>query len=404
MLSSIIHLYRQSFRGLSAPTWYLSLVMLINRSGTMVVPFMTLYLTQHLGVSLGKAGIVMAIFGLGSVCGSLLGGKLTDRVGFYPVQIVTLIGGGIMFIVLGQMKSYNLICVFTFLLSLVNEAFRPANQTAIAFYSNAENRTRSYTLNRLAINIGWALGGAMGGFIAHYNYELLFWVDGITNIGGAILLLSLLPYSRQMAAHKAAAEKVVTKAKSVYTDKPYLVFVLCTTLFAICFFQLFATVPVFFKEEWLIDEQKVGLIMASNGLLIALFEMPIILRLDGRVNNLRTIAAGTLLVALSYIILNFFPPGIWLAFISTVVVTAGEIFSMPFMNAYWTARCTHSNRGQYAALYTMAYSIAFVLGPYSGSKLVEAGGYSLLWWVVGAVCGIAALGYYWLNQYSKKQV
>ncbi|MBK8141693.1 MAG: hypothetical protein IPK57_12325 [Chitinophagaceae bacterium] len=76
--------------------------------------------------------------------------------------------------VLGQMKTYPLICTFTYLLSFVNEAFRPANSTAIAFYSKTENRTRSYALNRLAINIGWAVGSGLGGFLADMSYELLF--------------------------------------------------------------------------------------------------------------------------------------------------------------------------------------------------------------------------------------
>src|SRR5436190_15064223 len=100
--------------------------------------------------------------------------------------------GCLLFFVFGQMKTYSLICLFTYLLSFFNEAFRPANSTAIAFYSKEENRTRSYSLNRLAINMGWAVGSAIGGIIAKYNYELLFWVDGITNIGAAILMLAFV--------------------------------------------------------------------------------------------------------------------------------------------------------------------------------------------------------------------
>jgi predicted MFS family arabinose efflux permease len=136
MLTKTISLYRSAYGGLSRSTWWLSLVMLINRSGTMVVPFMTMYLTQQVGVSISKAGFVMGLFGLGAIIGALIGGKLTDRVGSYYVQICTLVGGGIMFIVLGQMKSYSAICVVTFLLAMVNEAFRPANSVAIAHYSN----------------------------------------------------------------------------------------------------------------------------------------------------------------------------------------------------------------------------------------------------------------------------
>src|SRR5215467_5407425 len=142
MFTRTLSLYKNAYSGLSRDTWLLSIVMLVNRSGTMVIPFMTIYLTQpKMGYSIAQAGFVMGIFGAGAICGGFLGGRLTDKLGFHPVQLITLIGGGIMFIILGMMKSYPLICIFTFLLSVVNESFRPANSTAIAHYSKEENRT-----------------------------------------------------------------------------------------------------------------------------------------------------------------------------------------------------------------------------------------------------------------------
>jgi len=101
----------------------------------MVVPFLTLYLTEYHHFSIAQAGLVMGLFGAGAIAGGFIGGKLTDRYGFYPIQLITLSGGGVFFILLGLMKSYTLICVFTFLLSVVNESFRPANATAVAYYT-----------------------------------------------------------------------------------------------------------------------------------------------------------------------------------------------------------------------------------------------------------------------------
>ena len=134
MITRTIDLYKSAYTGLSKETWWLSVVMLINRSGTMVVPFLGLYLTDpSMGYSIGQSGIVMGLFGLGAVNGAYISGKLTDKIGFYPIQLFTLIVGGLLFFALGQMKTYPMICLFTFLLSFVNEAFRPANSTAIAF-------------------------------------------------------------------------------------------------------------------------------------------------------------------------------------------------------------------------------------------------------------------------------
>lgn len=192
MISATVNLYRNAYTGLSRRMWLLAVVMLINRSGTMVLPFMTLY-CKHIGYTTSQAGYVVAMYGLGSVVGAFLGGKISDRFGHHYTQFFSLFFGGILFHTLGQMNSFTSICVCTFFLSMVNESFRPANATAVAHCNGPQNRTQSFSLVRLAINVGWGVGAALGGFLASINYHLLFWVDGFTNITAAFLLVWLLP-------------------------------------------------------------------------------------------------------------------------------------------------------------------------------------------------------------------
>src|SRR5260221_14506830 len=105
MLARTISLYQNAYSGLSRSTWLLSLVMLVNRSGTMVLPFMTIYLTQpSVGYSIGQAGIVMGIFGFGAVCGGWFGGPLADPVRFRGVDRGVLRGGGPPFLVAGAVR------------------------------------------------------------------------------------------------------------------------------------------------------------------------------------------------------------------------------------------------------------------------------------------------------------
>lgn len=348
----------------------------------MVIPFMTMYLTQHYDYSISKAGFVMSLFGLGAVAGSLIGGKLVDVVGYYYVQIIALIGGGSMFIILGEMRSYPAICVATFILAILNESFRPANTVAIAHYSKEQNRTRSYSLNRLAINLGWAAGGALGGLLASYNYNLLFWVDGITNLLAAVLLYITLSPKRNSATERKTKQKAEIR-KSAYKDKTYISFIILVFFFALCFFQLFTTIPVFFKENFHLSVLFIGLIMALNGLIIAFFEMAIIFTLEGKKPALYFISFGVFLISLSFLLLNI--PGVnfgLLAVLSMLLLTFGEIFSMPFMNAYWIGRTVQNNRGQYAALYSVAWASAQTIGPYAGSLVAQHGGYKMLWYVV----------------------
>ena len=399
MLNATAQTYRNAYAGLSRSTWLLSVVMLINRSGTMVVPFMTLYLTNpQMGYTVGQAGFVFGLFGFGAFSGAWLGGKLTDKIGFYPVQLMTLTGGGILFIVLGQMKSFPLICLFTFLLSFVNEAFRPANSTAIAFYSKEENRTRSYALNRLAINIGWAVGSAAGGLIAKFNYELLFWVDGSTNILAVLvmwLFLKPVNYKPSQLIH-TGSEPV----KAAHRDRTYLFFILITMLFASCFFQLFTNLPVFFKMDLHLSVPYIGFIMASNGILIALVEMVLVYKLEGKRKSTVYITIGVGLVGIAFLLLNIPIAGAIIAMVMILLVTFGEILSMPFMNTYWISRTQSSNRGRYAALYTIAWSAAQCLGPMGGAQLAQHAGFAVLWWVVGGLSILASFSFWILHKNS----
>jgi predicted MFS family arabinose efflux permease len=362
----------------------------------MVVPFMTLYLTgKDMQRSLSDAGLVMGLFGLGSIVGAFFGGKLSDRIGFYKVQLITLFGGGIMFLILGQVKSFPLICLCTFILSLVNEAFRPANSSAIAFYSTIENRTRSYSLNRLSINLGWAVGASVGGILASIDYELLFWVDGFTNLTAAVLLAYFLKPSGTPRV-KTEPTVQVTPAQSAYRDKIYLWFILLVVLFAFCFFQLFTTIPKYFRDNLHLGERYIGFIMAINGGIIVALEMVVIFVLEGKKRLQVYISAGLIVCALAFmsLLLKGDPKLISLCMI--LLITAGEIAAMPFMNTIWTLRSNEKNRGQYAALYTMAWGVAQVLGPFTCSYIAEAFGFDVMFIFISSLLCIAAVGFYYL--------
>ncbi len=401
MLAATAKIYKNAYSGLSRQTWLLSVVMLINRSGTMVVGFMSLYIVNGLGWKLSQAGVVMACFGAGSIVGAYFGGKITDRFGFYKLQVGALASGGMMFIIVGYLKAYIPLCIGTFILSLCNESFRPANSTAIAHYSTVQNRTRSYSLNRLAINLGWAVGGALGGFLAEFNYSVLFWVDGCTNIAAAGLMLFLLPPVKKNYDYKIPHQKLTG---SPYSDRRYLFFILMVVLFAICFLQLFFTQSLFFKKEWHITESKIGILMAFNGLLIAFVEMVLIYFLEKRSRGLFYIRIGALLTGLGYAMANILSPAFTNALFVVGIVTIGEMLVLPFMNSYWISRTNENNRGSYAALYTIAWSVAQIIAPTFGSQVTEHTGFNMLWWTVGCICVVVAGGIWWLDSKSRSSI
>ncbi len=364
----------------------------------MAVPFMSLYVTQYLKRPASDAGVIIALFGVGSILGSIAGGKFTDVIGFRPVQIFTSIVGGLLFLVYATVTHYTTLCVLTVVIAFVAEAFRPANFTAIAAYAAPGLVTRSYSLNRLAINLGWAVGGSIGGIIASINYQLLFVVDGAVNILAGIGILWLLPSA------KTFSKKVAEKVKDMVVRKPwedalFIKFILLTTLFTTCFFLMFRLVPLFWKETWHINEAMIGFILGLNGIIVAILEMVLINRLENRRSTTYYIIIGVLLTAAAYALL-LVPKSlpVTLAILSMVLVTFGEMFALPFINTFVMSRTNEYNRGQYAAGYTLSWSVAQVVGPTGGFYLAEKLGYNWLWIVLAVLLLLCAYGYKILEQ------
>ncbi|MGA0557460.1 MFS transporter [Larkinella sp. VNQ87] len=397
MISRSLRLYRDAYRGLPPSVWLLGGVMLINRSGTMVLPYLTLYLTQHLHYSVTEAGIVMAVYGTGALAGTFLGGRLSDRFGFYPVQFLSLLISGFFLILLQFVQDFYGLCAVVFVYTLLGETFRPAISSAVAYYSVPENRTRAYSLNRLAINLGWSLGGGLGGYLAGIDYQLLFWVDGVTCIVAAVFLRAYLPVPDRSQPVETESRVQVSEHNSPYRDPLYLVFFAATTLFAIGFWQLFSLVPLYFKQFLHLKETQIGLLMTMNGLMIVFMEMPLVYTVEKRYSRFKLliIATGVLLVGLSYWLLN---TGVWpvLALVSVFFNTLGEMLAMPFMLSFTVERANAQNRGQYLALYSMAYAVAQISAPALGSQVVAWAGFSVLWIAVMGLSLVSAGGFWWV--------
>lgn len=323
MLAKITQTYRSSFSGLSRETWLLSLVILINRTGTMVAPFLSIYLTKNLHRDIADAGLIITLFGVGAVLGSLASGYFIDKLGFRAVQIFTSIAGGLLFITFGYITHFSVLCVMTVVLSFVAEAFRPANGAAIAAYSKPENLTRSYSLNRFAMNLGWALGSSIGGILAAINYHLLFWVEGGVYILVGLLITFLLPAYK--GAPRTATVSHVTGELPIWKDPFLFRFLIWVTIYTASFGLIFRLVPIYWKNDWHMNESLIGLLLGVNGVIIALFEMVLVRRWESRKSSLYYIVGGVVVTAVGYL---FFlvPPvvPVIFAFLGVVFLLSGR--------------------------------------------------------------------------------
>jgi predicted MFS family arabinose efflux permease len=375
-MKTLLNNYLDTFKGLSGEIWWLSLITLINRAGTMVVPFLSLYLTKSLDFSLSDVGWIMSAFGMGSLVGSWLGGKLTDLVGYYRIMVISLVGSGFLFVWLQYLDTFNELVFGIFILLAVADMFRPAMFVAVNAYSKPENKTRSITLIRLAINLGFSAGPAVGGLIiVSLSYGGLFWIDGITCILAGLLLLKVLHPKKT----KTLDSIEVKNPKSAYRDIPYIIFLLSMVLFGVAFLQYFSTIPLYYKDVHMLSEDKIGLIMAMNGLLICIIEMPLVKWLeDSSFKIISLILFGGILTALSFIVLNL-TGWVGILIIGMLLMTIGEMISFPFSNAFAMQRAKRGNQGEYMALYSITFALSHIIGHNSGMQLIDNFGFDFTW-------------------------
>ena len=362
----------------------------VNRAGTMVIPFLSLYLTASLGFTLKDVGWVLSAFGLGSVVGSWLGGKLTDRIGAYPVMLWSLLLSGILFIMIQYIESFWGFCAGIFTVMLVADTFRPALFVAINDYCLPENRTRSVSLIRLAINLGFSFGPAVGGLIiANVSYSGLFWIDGITCVMAALVFVAVLPRKERKVAE--AEEAIQPNVKSPYRDKVYLLFVFILILIGFSFLQYFSTIPLYYRDYHHLTEEYVGWLMALNGFLVFVFEMPLIKYFEKpRFNMYYILFASTLLFALSFLVLNMM--NWWgMLVIGMVFMSLAEILNFPFLNSFAMVRGQGKSLGAYMALFSIGFSISHIMGHNSGMQLIDQIGFDATWYVMIGCLVLAAL-------------
>jgi predicted MFS family arabinose efflux permease len=392
-MSKIISLYRESFSNLQRNAWILATAMFINRSGSMVLLFTSLYLTKDLHFTIGQAGVIMSFYGIGSVLGSYSGGWLTDRRNFYDIMLFSLSASGLILLFMLVVTTPPFLCLVIFSYAFMADMFRPAHSAAIAAYSGPENITRSVSLARLAINLGFSVGPAIGGVIALYlGYKWLFVIDACTSFAAALMLYRYLP--KHASVKNKHEHPVLQDSKtSAYRDGRYLSFIFLVALYGICFFQLFASIPQYFSRECLYNEDTIGLLLAFNGLLVVVVEMPLITHLEKKKKIFRYIIAGTLCIPLSFFILQNGNHLITWALMYTLVITFSEIFAMPFMMNHALTSSRKERQGQYMALYSIAFGISNIVAPSLGLGIADKFGFDAMFYFLISLSIITALGF-----------
>ncbi len=378
----------------------MAILSFVNRMGTMVLPFLSVYLSTVRGFTLQETGLIASAFGFGSFAGAWLGGKVINWVG--PLWVIkgSMFLGGVFLVSIQWANGFYSTYTLIFMASIFGEAYRPALMTALSGYVPPTETGRSMSLIRLAINLGFTAAPAIGGFVAAtIGYQWLFWIDGSTCLLAAFYFhwaTTKYKYNTN-AAQKDNQTSHITPPP--YRNRLYLLFLLAAVFGGFTFMQWFQSVPVFIKTVWQYDERYIGLLMALSSVVIIIFEMPAIHYLEQQNLKGKALLAGLALMAGGFLILLF--PASYLTGIAMMLVfTFGEALYLPLVNTLAINTSPVSRKGDYMAWYWMAWSVVNIIAPTAGLTIASVAGFSVFWMGLAGTTGISMV-LMWI--YMRKQ-
>jgi len=387
--------YWKDLRYLPRPVWAVAASQLVNRAGSMVLSFLVLYLTRDRGFSAERAGFVLFLYGAGAIVSGPLAGRLADRWGCAPLMRASLFSSGVVLLLYPLARSPFAIGAATILLAMLTEAFRPA---AMAFFGETvvpARRKSAFALYRLAINLGMAIGPAVGGILATISFRYLFLVDGATSIAAGLVLAAVglaLPARRGRGSSALTTTTRLRLSTAAHADPRFLFFLAGVLPVTVIFFQHISSMPLFIVRDLAFSPKTFGLLFSLNCLLIVVFEIPLNAA-TAHWPHRRTLALGSLLSGAGFGAMAF-ARSFWALAATVVIWTLGEMLFFPASAAYATDAAPDARRGEYSGLYTMVFSVAFAIGPWAGTVVLERFGARLLWgltFLLGAIAGLMFL-------------
>jgi MFS family permease len=373
---------RRNVRALPRSAWVLFAGTLVNRLGTFVLPFITLYLTEN-GFSAPQAGLAIGAYGFGGLIAQIVGGLLADRIGRRNAIALSMFSTGALTLALWQAESFALIVVLMFAIGTMGELHRPAAGALIADLVPSEQRVTAFTFFRLAINVGWAGGLALGGLLAERSFDLVFIGDAATSIAFGVISLALLPHGTRT---KRREETHLTSARaSILADRGFLLFLAAVLVTAAVYSQNVSTLPLHIREAGF-SPSTYGLLQSLNGVIIVLFELPVIAWTQ-RHDRFRIVALGELLIGVAFATL-LFANTLPLLVAMVVLWTVGEMIESPVASAIVADRAPVHARGRYQSAFGSMFGLAWIVGPVLGTYAYSEN--EAIPWVACGVLGIAA--------------
>jgi MFS family permease len=396
-ISAAIQGFRSKVIGRHKPgIWIISMQSLLTAAGfSITIPFLSLYLFQDRGLSMTIVGTIMLIAGLCSAIAHVLGGELSDRIGRRPVIIGALGIRVLMYLFMAMLIETSAavwaIVVCYFIGQAIGMMERPASSAIVTDLSPKKRLTETYGLLRVGINLGWAAGPAIGGYLA--TFLPYSWLFGVAALLTALALLFVLFFLKE--SHTETREKTdIRNLKSIVKDRGFLIFTAIGLLVFMLMGQMMSTLSIFTVAIMGLSTAQYGFLLTTNGLIVVLFQYPVAYKLGNAIKS-RVLIIGSLLYTFGYLIFGWAGGFSW-AVIAIVVITIGEIIHAPTSLAVVGELAPPRYSGRYMGVFGLTQILGMAIGPLLGGILLDAFPTTsfAIWGIIAFLGVLAASGYY----------
>ncbi len=362
--------------GLPPTFWLIWTGTLVNRLGGFVIPFLTLYLTAQRAIPVGRAALIVSLFGAGSFLAQLGGGELTDRLGRRPVMLMSFFVTPVFMIMLGLARDLFLISAATLIVGFFMDLYRPAVGAAIADLVPPESRTRAYGYNYWAINLGAAVAPLLAGLMASYNYLILFVADALTTAIFGLIVFFGIRETRPAEDHHTSHSPVRERITQLRREPILLIFSLITLFFGVIYMQGNVTLPLDMQSHGL-GPRDYGAAIAVNGFLIILVTIPVS-NMAAKWPRFETVAISAVLLGAGFGF-TALATSLPLFAMSVALWTLGEIAATSVSPAIIADLSPVRLRGLYQGIFGAAWGLSYFIGPIAGGWVYEQLGSTTLW-------------------------
>jgi MFS family permease len=383
-------------RGFGRDFWILSFGWFIAAMGFAIsVPFLALYFSKELGLSNSEIGLFFVGIAVVRALSQAVGGEMSDRIGRYGLIIHSQTLRSVSFLLLGAAIGFHWgFWAITLLFganAIFGSIFMPAVNALVSDMLPPEKRLNGYAIARSASNLGWAVGPAIGGFMATLSYASLFYISAVLSFASMIVfrLFFTPPEVAKSTDRFRYADLLAVK-----DDRNLATHAGLTLILYLVVAQLIAPFSLYSVKMTGLPEAQLGVLFTLNGLFVVLLQFPVT-RLLSRFRFTTQLAAGAFLYFVGYGLVGFMG-SFWQFAIAILIVTLGEVtMSPPGMTL--TSRLAPTGRiGRYMGIRGFCETLGWSLGPMYGGFFLDVLGHQpqLAWITISSLALVAAIGYY----------